>query len=208
MEALDSNSKKIQEYLGMSGRPVGVKLVRQCVPIDDVGYDKLDGRKTFCRHIHEAAAGQNFMMRLEHLDCTDAELILGFRKPRFADVQPRITEEIAAVRIGPVADADVIMLVLNPEQAMTLSNVLPGIVTTFKKNRTVCGEGVARVCKENQPVMTLLCIGARTDGAFASHELIVSLPYKTFLELPARMGKFVSFSRKALDGLAHRLKSL
>jgi uncharacterized protein (DUF169 family) len=206
MEGLDSNSKKIQEYLGMSGRPVGVKLLRQGGTINDTGYDKMEGRKTFCRHIHEAAAGKNFVMRLEHLDCTDAEIILGFRRPRFADVQPRITEEIAAVRIGPVADADIVMLVLNPEQTMTLSNVMPGLAVTFKKNRTVCGEGVPRVYYGNQPTVTLLCIGARTDGAFAPHEMLVSLPYKTFLELPARMSKFASFSRKAMDGLAQRIK--
>jgi uncharacterized protein (DUF169 family) len=190
----------------MSGRPVGVKLFRQGDPIDDAGYDKMEGRKTFCRHVHEAAAGKNFMMRQEHLDCTDAEIILGFRKPRFAEVQPRITDEITTVRIGSVADADVVMLVLNPEQSMTLSNVMPGLGVTFKKNRTVCGEGVAYVYYNKKPTMTLLCIGARTDGTFASHELLVSLPYQTFLELPARMSKFASFSRKAMDGLAQRLK--
>jgi uncharacterized protein (DUF169 family) len=77
-----------------------------------------------------------------------------------------VQEKVTAIRIGPAADADVVMLVLNSAQAMTLTNLLPEIRLSFRKNRTVCGEGLAAVYNTRQPTMTLLCIGARTDGSF------------------------------------------
>ena len=204
MEQLDPGSLKIQEYLGMSTRPVGVKLIRQGDPVDNTNYDKIDSKESFCRFVHESAKGKNFIMRREDLDCNKAEIVLGFREPRFANIEPRIKEKIIGVRIGPIADADAVMLVLNPEQGMTLGNLLAGLKVTFKWNRTVCGEGMASVYNSKQPTMTLLCIGARTDGDFKPGELLVTLPYKMFLDLPARMGRFASLSRQALDSLSER----
>lgn len=204
MEELDSASRKVREYLGMSSRPVGAKLIRQGDQADATRFDKADNREPFCWYVHEASRGKTYLMRWEDLDCNKAEIILGFREPRFANIEPRIKEKITGVRIGPVADADVVMLVLNPEQMMTLTNLLPEIRVSFKKNRTVCGESMAHVYNTQQPTMTLLCIGARTDGNFAADELLVAFTYKLFMELPSKMGKFASLSRQAVDSLKSR----
>ncbi len=208
IQELGLESRKVREYLGMTAWPVGVKLIRQGDHIDTARYDKADTRKPFCWYVHEASRGKSFLVRREDLDCNKAEIVLGFREPRFADIEPRIKEKITGMRIGPVEDADTVMLVLNPEQGMTLTNLLPEIQLSFRKNRTVCGEGMASVFNTSQPTMTLLCIGARTDGNFQADELLVTLPYSMFMELPSRMNKFTSLSRQAVDSLTRRFRKL
>ena len=208
IQELGLESRKVREYLGMSTLPVGVKLIRQGDQIDTARYDKADSQKPFCWYVHEASRGKSFFVRWEDLDCNKAEIVLGFREPRFANIEPRIKEKIAAIRIGPVEDADTVMLVVNPEQSMTLTNLLPEIELSFRKNRTVCGEGMASVFNTKQPTMTLLCIGARTDGDFQADELLVTLPYRMFMEVPSRMNKFTSLSRQAVDSLTRRFRKL
>lgn len=208
MNETDSTSRKVQEYLGMTTRPVGVKLIREGDPASQFAYDKAGSRGPFCRYVHEASRDKNFLINVKDLDCTKAEIVVGFKEPRFAAIEPRIKEKIAAVRIGPVEDADVVMLILNPGQAMTLNNILPEINLSVRKNRTVCGEGLASVYNTRQPTMSLLCIGARTDGNFQPDELLVTLPYNLFLELPSRMNKFMSISRQAIDSFRNRFKKM
>ena len=133
---------------------------------------------------------------------------MGLRAPRFGNIEPRIKDKITAVCIGPLAGADAVLLVLNPEQAMTLAHLLPEIQMSFKNNRTVCGEGVARVCRDRQSVMSLLCIGARMDGGFKADEMLAALPHASFVQLPARMNKLRSISRQAVDSLKGRLTRL
>ena len=208
IQELGVESRKVRDYLGMATWPVGIKLIRQGDQIYTIGHDKADSRKPFCWYVHEASHGKRFLLRREDLDCNKAEIVLGFREPRFADIEPRIKEKIAGIRIGPVEDADTVMLVVNPEQGMTLTNLLPEIRLSFRKNRTVCGEGMASVFNTRQPTMTLLCIGARTDGDFQADELLVTLPYSMFMELPSRMNKFTSLSRQAVDSLTRRFRKL
>lgn len=206
IETLDSGSQKISEYLGTATRPVGIKLIRLGDRSDNAAYDEASGSESFCWYVHEAAKGKNFLIRRKDLDCNKAEIVLGFRGPMFANIEPRIREKILGVRIGPTDNADAVMLILNPEQGMTLGNLIGGLKVTFKWNRTVCGEGMAQVYNTKQPTMTLLCIGARTDGDFEADELLVTLPYKVFIDLPSRMGKFSSMSRKAIDSMAERFR--
>jgi uncharacterized protein (DUF169 family) len=204
MEKIDSGSRKVKEYLGMKTRPVGVKLMRQDDVTGDGCYDVITGKQSFCWFVHQSAGGKNFLICREDLDCNKAEIVLGFREPIFAKIEPRIKVKVSSVRIGPLEDADNVMLVLNPEQAMTLANLVPGINVAFKWNKTVCGDGMAFVYNHQQPSMSLLCIGARTDGGFNSDELLVTLHGKTFLELPSKMNKLSSLSRMALDSLSER----
>ena len=208
VQELDSTSTRVQEYLGMETRPVGIKLVTGEETVEILPSEKADSRGPFCRYVHEASRGKNFVIDLQDVDCNKAEIVIGFKEPRFANIEPRIKEKVNAIRIGPSTDADVVMLVLNAAQAMTLSNLLPEIRLSFRKNRTVCGEGLAAVYNTRQPTMTLLCIGARTDGCFEPEELLVTLPHKTFLELPAKMTKFSSLSRQAVDSLRNRFSRL
>ncbi|MBI2859389.1 MAG: DUF169 domain-containing protein [Chloroflexi bacterium] len=205
MEQLTGTSKTISEYLGMTMRPVGVKLYKQGDTVDAGAFDKPEKRMTFCRFVREAAKGKNYLMRLENLDCANAEVSLGFREPKYVKIEPRIAADTGALRIGPVDGADVVMLVLNAEQVMTLSILLDGVKAEFKGNMAVCGEAMAQVYNTGKPNVTVLCNGARTFGTYETNEIIMALPARTFEDLPSKMGKFSSLSKKAKDGLAHLL---
>jgi uncharacterized protein (DUF169 family) len=113
----------------------------------------------------------------------------------FVDVGPRIKSRTKAVRIGPLEDADVVLLVLNSEQVMIMSILLGGIKAEFKGEMAICGEAVAKVYNEGEPNVSFLCSGARELGGFETHEVVLGLPYGLFLELPDRMTKFTSLSQ-------------
>lgn len=201
------NPEKIGEavaaYLGMIYRPVGVKIL----PTEVDGH-KLEKRMTFCRFVREAAKGGEFLVRMSDLDCVNAEVALGFTEPRFVNIEPRIHSKTAAVRVGPLEGADVVLFILTAEQVMTMSILLEGITAKFRGDMAVCGEAVARVYTEGVPNVTFLCNGARLFGEYETHEVILALPYYTFLELPSRMSRFHSLSKKARDGFARLLLRL
>ncbi len=205
IEDLKGTIKTVQDYLGMSLRPVGIKIFREADKVEAPGIGKPEKRLTFCRFVREAAQGKDFLIKMEDLNCLNAEVALGFREPKYVNIEPRIKEKVTALRIGPVEDSDVVLLVLTPEQVMTMSILLEGISAKFKGDMAVCGEAMALVYNSGEPNVTFLCNGARMYGGYEPNELVLALPYKVFLGLPSRMGKFVSLSKKAKDGLAQLL---
>ncbi len=120
MKAIDDAKvyRELQSALEMDTRPVGVKLYR---PGDAVnGAARPEKPMTFCCFVREAANGHDFVVQNGDLSCRSAQLALGFRDPIFGNIAPRLQERIAAIRVGPLSDADVVLLVLNPEQMMTV----------------------------------------------------------------------------------------
>lgn len=192
----------------MSGRPVGVKVLRPGEIPDESAFDKLPSRAPFCRYVSEAAKGKNFIMRLGDLKCNVAELTLGLREPHYGEVEMRIPGKVAALRVGPLEGADVVMLVLQPGQVMTAALIIENIQMRFRRNRAVCGDSMAEVLNSGQPRITFLCVGSRMSGGFQSDEMMLSLPYALFMELPPKMGKLAQMSRKAQDSLTHRLAKI
>jgi uncharacterized protein (DUF169 family) len=67
---------------------------------------------------------------------------------------------------------------------------------------------MAEVLRSGQPRITFMCVGSRTSGGFHSDEMVLSLPYSQFMELPSKMGKLAQMSRKAQDSLTHRLAKI
>jgi uncharacterized protein (DUF169 family) len=182
--------EKVRSYLGLNHRLVGIKISEE----------NLDGNHlavptTFCRAVREALGRKELVIGIDDLSCPNAELCLGFREPMFVDVRPRIKSKTKAVRIGSLEDADVVLFVLNSEQVMIMSILLGGIRAEFKGEMAICGEAVAKVYNEGEPNVSFLCNGARELGGFETHEVVLSLPYALFLELPARMTRFASLSR-------------
>ncbi|MBI2854753.1 MAG: DUF169 domain-containing protein [Chloroflexi bacterium] len=184
---------------------MGVKVYRHGEKFEDPGFPPPEKRLTFCRFVREAASGKDFLVKVENLNCPNAEVTLGFREPKYVNIEPRIKEKTAALRVGPLEGADVVLLLLTPEQVMTMSILLGGVNAKFKGDMAVCGEAMAHVYTGGGPNVTFLCNGARTYGGYESNELIMALPYSVFIELPAKMGKFASLSKKAKDGLRQLL---
>jgi uncharacterized protein (DUF169 family) len=182
--------EKARSYLGLNHRLVGIRISE----------DSIDGNHpavpmTFCRVVREVLEGKELVIGIDDLSCPNAELCLGFREPMYVDVEPRLKTKTQAVHIGPLEDADVVLFVLNSEQMMVMSILLGGIKAEFKGEMAICGEAVAKVYNEGKPNVSFLCSGARDLGGFETHEVVLSLPYTLFLELPDRMTKFASLNR-------------
>ena len=200
-EELERIEERVRSYLGMNHRLVGIQILEK-----DVDGEHPEVPMTFCRAVREALAGKELVIGIDDLSCPSAELCLGFREPMFVDVEPRIKSKTRAVRIGPLEDADVILFVLNPEQVMVMSILLGGIKAEFKGEMAICGEAVARVYNEGQPNVSFLCSGARQFGGFETHEVVLSLPYTLFLELPGRMTKFACLNRSVRGSMSQLLR--
>ena len=203
-----SVGRKLQEYLGIPGRPVGVKVLRPGEVLNESGFEHLAAPAPFCRFVSEAAKGKNFIMRLDDLKCNNAELTLGLREPRYGEIELRIPGKVEALRIGPLGGADVVMLVVQPGHVMTAAIIIENIQQRFRRNRAVCGDSMAEVFNSGQPRITFLCVGSRTSGGFYNDEMVLSIPYSQFMELSPKMGKLAQMSRKAQDGLTHRLAKI
>jgi uncharacterized protein (DUF169 family) len=184
--------ERVRSYLGLNHRLVGIKILQE-----SVNGKRPAAPMTFCKAVREALGGKEFVIEIDDLSCPNAELCLGFREPMFVDVEPRIKTKTKAVHIGTLEDADVILFVLNSEQVMVMSILLGGIKAEFKGEMAICGEAVAKVYNEEEPNVSFLCSGARELGGFETHEVVLSLPYALFLELPDRIAKFASLSRSA-----------
>jgi uncharacterized protein (DUF169 family) len=203
-----SVGRKLQEYLGTPGRPVGVKVLREGEIPDETGFDRLPSPAPFCRFVSEAARGKNFIMRLGDLKCNNAELTLGLREPHYGEIELRIPGKVAALCIGPLEGADVVMLVVQPGHVMTAAIIIEDIQMRFRRNRAVCGDSMTEVFNSGKPRVSFLCVGSRTSGGFHNDEMVLSMPYSQFMELPSKMGKLAQMSRKAQDSLTDRLAKI
>lgn len=198
-EDAEKIGEQVRSYLGMTSRPVGIKIYQVEVS---------DGAKPakpihYCRAVRDAAKGKDFLIRLGDEACAEAEVVLGFRDPKYVNIEPRIKTRTKAIRIGPLLDADHVIFILNPEQAMTISLLLDGVNGRFGGQISICGEISAQIALDGKTNFSLLCDGARLYGEYEVGEVAFGLPYDVFLQLPEKMGKHSSLSHKAKEGLKH-----
>lgn len=179
--------KTIRSYLGMKHNLVGVKILDET---DDTKKPLKPMR--FCEMVAGALSGKEFVADSNDISCPNAELCLGFREPKYVDIEPRIMPaETKAVYVGKIENADVVLFILTPEQVMTLSILLGGITSNFRGELGVCGEATAKVYMEREPNLSFLCSGARIFGDFKGNEVILGMPYDTMKELANRIDKLL-----------------
>ncbi|HIC90403.1 MAG TPA: hypothetical protein EYP04_13510 [Anaerolineae bacterium] len=195
MSEIGQVEETVRSYLDIEFPLVGIQFL-----MEEVESDHPPGQYTFCQFVRMALEERReFVITGGDLSCPSAELALGFREPKYVEVEPRIRKPVRAVRIGPLEGADVVLMVLNPHQVMALAILLGGIKAEFRGEMALCGEAVAQVYNTGQPNVSFLCQGARELGGFGTYELVVGLPYETVLQLPERMTKFASL-KTALQG--------
>lgn len=184
-------AEQIKSYLGMEHNVVGVKICVDDVPEGERPADKM----TFCQIVAEAMKGRQLVLTPDELSCTSAELALGFREPKYANVEPRIKRNVKAVKVGPVEGADVVLFVLDSKQTMTMAILFGGLKAEFKGEMAFCGEAVAKVFESGEANVSFLCNGSRNNAGYTESQVVLGLPYERFLELPQKMGKFSSLGR-------------
>jgi uncharacterized protein (DUF169 family) len=183
--------ENVRQYLGMKYNLVGVKILTEDVPQDELDELRPDVPKQYCQFVKEASLGKSFILTEDDFSCPSPIVTLGFREPVYVDIQPRISPaNTKAVKIGPleeVNDADVILAILNPKQVMEVAILLDGIEAKFVGSMAVCGEGTARPYMEDKPNVTFLCGGARIYGGYKDAEIILGSPLETFKKLSAKV---------------------
>lgn len=172
----------VRQYLGMKDKLVGIKI-----------NPEKDGKHPeepiwFCQLVKEVASkGGEYIISQDDLACCNAEITLGFRKPKYIEIEPRIKEEVKKIRVGEGEESDLVLLCLNSQQVMILSILLGGITTSFKGEMGVCGEATASAYNQNEPTLTFLCHGARLMGGFKTNEMVLAIPKDKFEALAQRI---------------------
>ena len=184
MSAFQEIAGEIKEFLNMSHDPVGVRILEE-----PQGSDPPTTPHRFCILEREDLAGAEHTFGFGDLECAGAVLALGMTEPRYVEVKPRIHRSVAAVQVGPLEGADVILFTVTPRQAMVLAVLTGGIEAHCKGEHAVCGEVIARVHETGRPHLSLLCQGVRELCGFRDDELVVGIPWERFLALRAEMAR-------------------
>jgi len=176
----------IRSYLGLKDKIVGIKIN----PGRDGEHPK--EKSWFCQLVKEVSQkGGEYVISLSDLACPNADISLGFRKPKYVDIEPRIKGGVERIRIGRPEESDLVLLCLNSEQVMTLSILLGGITSSVKGEMGVCGEAVAATYNQKKPNITFLCNGARLLGGFRTNEIMLAIPSQEFTGLNQRIEKLI-----------------
>ncbi len=194
MENLDFKVKHVQKILKTNLLPVGVKIIQNTIQEWDDSFKGVEKDKRFCYYVLRAARGEKYVITEDSdLDCYTPFLCLGFKEPKYVDVQPRINPAITkAVLIGPLNEfttpIDTIIFIVNPKQGMLLTSALfsflkKKINATFGSTMAVCGEIVAYTFENKTPNISLLCGGARIFSGYDDTELIFGVPFHMFDQL-------------------------
>lgn len=161
---------ELANYLGLKYGIVGIKINPK-----EEG-EVLNEPSWFCQLVKEASMyGKEFFINSNSLACSNAEITLGFRKPQYIEIEPRIKDDVKAIKIGGEDNADILLLTVTPNQAMNLSVLLGGIKVCCKGEMGVCGEAVASCYVEKKPSLSLLCNGARIMGKFRENEMCIAI---------------------------------
>ena len=184
----------IRSYLGMKHNLVGIKFFHE-----DIQGESLPKSARFCPFNPQILSGNTYVIKEDDLDCPTGELVMGLRQSKYAHIEPSIKEKFKAVRIGPIDDADVVLFLVNADQAMNLSILLVGILAEFKGELAICGEAVAKVYLDQKPNISMLCNGARMFGGFAKNDMVVGMPYSIMIDLAEKI-KSLTKSGGALCG--------
>lgn len=183
--------KVIRAHLGLGHKLVGVRILKAS---EGSQYKKPEKRMRFCQMVREAADGKSFAASLEDLACPNAVITLGYEKPIYVDIQPRIEPaETKTVEVAPLEEMrnpDVVLAILNPRQMMEIAALLNGVNAEFAGSLAVCGEGTAKPYMSKKPNVTFLCGGARTFANYKDSELIFGAPPKVFEELAKQIERF------------------
>jgi uncharacterized protein (DUF169 family) len=184
----------IRSYLGMKHHLVGIKFYKE-----DIQGESLPKSSRFCPFHPLLLGGKAYIVKKDDLDCPTGELVMGLRKSKYANIEPSIKEDIKAVRIGPIEDADVVLFLVNADQAMNLSILLVGISAEFRGELAICGEAIAKVYLDQQPNISMLCNGARMFGGFSKNDMVVGMPYSIMIDIADKI-KSLTKSGGALCG--------
>jgi uncharacterized protein (DUF169 family) len=192
MSAAERIARDLQDFLGLSHKPVGIHIEEGPRPTEPS-----PSPRRFCILEQEDLNGGARTFRLGDVECPGASLAMGLVEPTYADVEPRIQTPVSGVHVGPVEGAGQVLFTVTPRQAMALAVLVGGIEARCTGAHAVCGEVIARVHETGRAHLSLLCLGMRELCGFQDEELVVGLSRDDYLALPDAMARHASLRHDA-----------
>ncbi len=202
-------SDDIVSILDMEREPVGVKLIRNG-STPPQSFKTVTSPLRHCVSINAASLGAPLHLPTEMHACAAAKAALGMedlpdkvrsgRVPYMhglaasqeaaarimADV-PKLTHGTRGTMVAPLRSfseaPDVVLLVVQPKQAMWVANALiferggPRITANFAGMQASCGDVTAIPTKTGEVNFTLGCYGCRSAGKLTDDEMYVGIPF-------------------------------
>jgi uncharacterized protein (DUF169 family) len=186
----------IRAFLGMKQYLVGVKILNEEISLP--GIKGLDKPTAFCRIVRDAGQGEAYLYQNTEEGCPTAEIILGFKEPKYAELEPRVKPSrtkyvyVASLNIFR-GDPDVILCIVNPKQMMNLTQTFQSITGESLKvsfrGESSCSDFFAFPYMEGKPNISFMCNGARLLGEFRDNELVFGAPAELYLKLAETMDR-------------------
>lgn len=214
--------KEFKELLQTKGSPVAVKLVKSPDEIPE-GYSKISTNKRHCEYVQDARLEglEGYAGAEEHL-CKGGAGVMGITaipEPvatgkmyhKLGNYQtleasketvnsiPKSDENYYASLYSPLETAkfepDVIILVVNPKQALKISQALLNkkggrLSSDYSGIQSVCADAVVAVKQRGISNMTLGCNGSRKYAEIGEDEVIIGIPANQFNEMVDAVSTF------------------
>ena len=195
--------ESIKAFLGTKYHLVGVKIIKS--PIQGKNPLRPEKPMAYCQMVRVASqVGKTFLFDKSDQNCPTAELCLGFREPRYSEIEPRVKpSDTKSVLVAPInqmpEEPDIILVILTPKQMMDLAAILQAeksdLLTIGFKGEAACGEFTAKPYMEHKPNLSFLCNGARlVFSEYRDNELIFGAPLETYLQLVEKIDTIMKAS--------------
>lgn len=211
---------RLHALLGLARHPVGIRLVAAGEELPE-GIPEAPAPLRHCQAIHTAGEGGVFVIPVEKQACFAARAALGMAPlpekvasgqvpylhglARSQEVAARIMAEIPKLPPGSIRaevvgaldrmpiEPDVVVLVVNPFQAMWIANAFlydrggPRITANFAGMQASCGDATVIPYKTGRVNFSVGCYGCRSAGGLSPGEMYVGLPARELSRLVANL---------------------
>lgn len=203
-------AEDITDALGLGRPPLGVKLITPGEPIPE-GFVEFDAPMRHCVSLHVASHGLALSVPARRHACSAAKAAFGIaelpdkvRSGKVPYMHGLASSEQAAARtmaevprlplgstigtiVAPLSSfsifPDVVILIVEPKQAMWVANALmyetggPRIAANFAGMQASCADVTAIPIKTNEVNFSLGCYGCRSAGKLEDDEMYVGIPF-------------------------------
>lgn len=218
----ETEAKELIKLLGLKGSPVAVKMVKNSDEIPET-WEKMPETKRHCEFIQNARleGDAGYATSEEHM-CKGGAGVMGigqlppsvvdgtmyYKLGNFKTAEgaldtveaiPQSSEEYYASLYAPLETAnfepDVVVLVLNPKQALRVSqaylNAKGGRISSdYSGIQSLCADAVVAVKERGVPNMTLGCNGSRGYAGVGDGEVVIGIPPENLKDIVEALKTF------------------
>lgn len=169
-----------------------MKLLKNSVGREEAG-SKPERPMAYCQMVRIASLqGNSFLYDKDDEACPVAQVVLGFRAPKYAETEHRVkpsdTKKVLVAPLDKIGeDPNVVLAILTPKQMMDLTVLLQAgkqeLLPVGFRGEAACAEFTAKPYMERKPNLSLLCNGARlVYSDYRDNEFIFGAPPEIYVQ--------------------------